>query len=117
MKKIINILLCLIILLGVSGCGKVKYTDNMLKVREDFNPWNLEVSENVGDLLDKALEKAKWSDKNNIVKVKGKDQKTGKDVEVTFTIKDEQVTFDKMVLDGKETDYIGFFEYIADYAD
>ena len=116
MKKLINLLLCLIVLFGVAGCGK-EYSDNIVKVRENFNPWQLDIKENVGDLLDKALEKAKWKDKDNVVTVTGKDQKTGNDVKITFEIKDDTINFDKMIIDGEEKDYIGFFEYIRDYAE
>ena len=116
MKKIVSLLLCLVIILGTFGCSK-KYSENILKVREEFNPWQLDIEENVGDLLDKALENAKWKDKDNVVTVTGKDQKTGDDVKITFEIKDDAINFDKMIIDGEEKDYIGFFEYIRDYAE
>ncbi len=116
MKKLVNLLLCLIIILGLSGCGN-KYTENIRKVREEFNPWQLEVKENVGELLDKALDNSKWTDKNNVVTVKGKDKDTGDDVKITFLIEDDKITFDKMIIGDEEKDYIGFFEYTAKYAD
>lgn len=116
MKKIVNLLLCLIIILGISGCGK-KYTANIQRVREEFNPWQLEVKENVGELLDKALDNSKWTDKDNVVTVKGKDKNTGDDVKITFLIKDDNITFGKMIIGDEEKDYIGFFEYTSEYAD
>ena len=117
MKKIMSLILGGILLLGVTGCGNQQYSENIRKVRDEFNPWQLETEQTVGILLDRALKEAKWEDNEGVVTVTGKDNKTGEEIKVTFEVKEDNIQFVNMERNNEDNDYFKFFEYIASYSE
>ncbi len=117
-KKWIIAAICIILVIFFVSIfpGKTRYTENMKKVREDYNPWYLETKLNGGDLLDSALKNEKWSEENNTVIVKGKDKKTGDSIVITYKIDDRgKVTFESMTRNGEEKDMGNWYKYLTNY--
>lgn len=126
MKKIILIFICTLGLLGITGCGSnepIEYTENMQKMRS-YTAGYID-NKTIGEILDVALINAKWEEtpkqgatKSGKIIVKGKDQKTKVDVELTWltaTGMYEDNGFDTFTKDGEKLTYGDFLDYLKEY--
>ena len=119
-KKILSIgivALLITMLFLLAGCGKINYTDNMLMVREHFQPWYLSSNKNAGEIYDIALKNTKWTDENGIVTVSGTDKKSGEKIVVTYEIDGEHVEFISMTQNDEKKDYSDWYNYMTKYID
>lgn len=115
MKKILSILFCCIILLGVTGCGSQNYNS---EYEEEINiVRDMKVpaySKTVGELLDNALEDEYWdkftgyiSNGSNyvLISVKGKCKYDDKEYEIVYEvdIKNKTVRIEDTIADGDDS--------------
>lgn len=114
MKKIKSLLIILF-LIFVTGCGTKNYSENIIKVREKFNPWYLSSKTKAGEIYDKALNNIKWEEKDNIVIVKGIDKKTRKEITVEYEIKKNGIDMKKMTINGEEKSYAEWYKYMTGF--
>ena len=117
-RKIMNLIFVGILLLGFTGCGKVKYTENILLAREHYQPWYLSSRLNGGEVYDRALRHQKWEDTGDQVIVSGIDKKTRKKIVVIYEVKkNNRVEVVKMTVNGEEKSYFDWYDYMTKYID
>ena len=73
-NKLLSILLLGLLATCLAGCGEVNYTENMIRVREKYNPWYLSSKLKAGEIYDNALKNADWKDNGDTVIVSGIDK-------------------------------------------
>ncbi|HIT22496.1 MAG TPA: hypothetical protein IAB56_06000 [Candidatus Scybalousia intestinigallinarum] len=142
-KKLLLVLFSGVVLLGVTGCGETnstpkEYSEDIKEVRS--GTVLLLGDYTFGEYLDYMLEDYSWTETDNYrgdlgtgaVIVKGKDKKTGIDIEILFVkevtasaalsnveyLKCNGDDLDKGVTcDGREYSYQTFLNYLYDYKD
>ncbi len=127
-KKLILVFICMIGLLGITGCGSkktIEYTDNMKEMRS-YTAGYID-NKTIGEILDVAIVNADWQEtakqgatKSGKIVVKGKDKKTNEEVELTWlTTKSmyEDNGFDTFTKNGEKLTYGDFLDYLKEYVD
>lgn len=127
-KRLILVLICIIGLLGLTGCGNkktIEYTENMKEMRS-YTAGYID-NKTIGELLDVAIVNADWQEtakqgatKSGKIIVKGKDKKTNEEVELTWlTTKNmyEDNGFDTFTKNGEKLTYGDFLDYLKKYVD
>lgn len=123
------ILILTIILITLTGCGKndsesnKNYSEDIQNIRNQTV--GLLEGKTFGDILDVALEDAKWSEDDSYsltsgaVIVEGKDKETGENIEIIWLKKAETASsnFEKMTKGDEEIGYSQFLSYLQDYAE
>lgn len=117
MKKLLSILLVGLFTFTLVGCGKVNYTENMIRVREKYNPWYLSSKTKAGEIYDKALKNTDWQDDGDTVVISGTDRKTGSKIVITYEIKELTVDMKEMTIDGEKKSYVDWYKYMTSYID
>lgn len=115
MKKILSILVCSVLLLGITGCGSK--TDYNKEYEEAINiAKSMEVpayKSTVGELLGNALEDEYWDhftgylangSSHVLISVKGKSKYDGKECEIVYDVDTETkgVKLENSYVDGEE---------------
>lgn len=127
-KRLILVFICMIGLLGLTGCGNektIEYTENMKEMRS-YTAGYID-NKTIGEILDVAIVNADWQEtakqgatKSGKIIVKGKDKKTNDEVELTWlTTKSmyEDNGFDTFTKNGKKLTYGDFLDYLKEYVD
>lgn len=114
-NKLLSILLLGLLATCLTGCGEVNYTENMIRVREKYNPWYLSSKMKAGEIYDKVLKNTDWKDNGDTVIISGIDKKTGKRISITYEIKRNTVDVKKMIVNGEEKDYFYWYKYMTSY--
>ena len=127
-KRLILVFICMIGLLGLTGCGNkktIEYTENMKEMRS-YTAGYID-NKTIGEILDIANFKAdlqqtakKSATKSGKNIVKGKDKKTNDEVELTWlTTKNmyEDNGFDTFTKNGEKLTYGDFLDYLKEYVD
>ena len=132
MKKILRlgcIAILAIMLITLTGCGKddsassKSYSEDIQNIRNQTV--GLLNGKTFGEILDVALEDAKWSEDNNYsltsgaVIVQGKDKESGENIKITWLKKAEEASsnFESMTKGNEEMGYSQFLSYLQDYED
>lgn len=110
----------IVIILLISGAFGKKYTENMEKVRESGNIMYLGFREDgtgykFGELLDVALRKSKWTEKNGLITITGKDSKTKKNIKIVFEVDGKDVEFSEFINGDKEGKVTDLYYWLRDY--
>lgn len=127
-KRLILVFICMIGLLGLTGCGNqktIEYTENMKEMRS-YTAGYID-NKTIGEILDVAIVNADWQEtakqgatKSGKIIVKGKDKKTNEEVELTWlTTKSmyEDNGFDTFTKNGEKLTYGDFLDYLKEYVD
>ena len=127
-KRLILVFICMIGLLGLTGCGNektIEYTENMKEMRS-YTAGYID-NKTIGEILDIAIVNADWQEtakqgatKSGKIIVKGKDKKTNDEVELTWlTTKNmyEDNGFDTFTKNGEKLTYGDFLDYLKEYVD
>lgn len=127
-KRLIVVFICMIGLLGLTGCGNqktIEYTENMKEMRS-YTAGYID-NKTIGEILDVAIVNADWQEtakqgatKSGKIIVKGKDKKTNEEVELTWlTTKSmyEDNGFDTFTKNGEKLTYGDFLDYLKEYVD
>ncbi len=127
-KRLILVFICMIGLLGLTGCGNektIEYTENMKEMRS-YTAGYID-NKTIGEILDVAIVNADWQEtakqgatKSGKIIVKGKDKKTNDEVELTWlTTKSmyEDNGFDTFTKNGEKLTYGDFLDYLKEYVD
>lgn len=127
-KRLILVFICMIGLLGLTGCGNektIEYTENMKEMRS-YSAGYID-NKTIGEILDVAIVNADWQEtakqgatKSGKIIVKGKDKKTNDEVELTWlTTKNmyEDNGFDTFTKNGEKLTYGDFLDYLKEYVD
>lgn len=127
-KRVILVFICMIGLLGLTGCGNqktIEYTENMKEMRS-YTAGYID-NKTIGEILDVAIVNADWQEtakqgatKSGKIIVKGKDKKTNEEVELTWlTTKSmyEDNGFDTFTKNGEKLTYGDFLDYLKEYVD
>lgn len=117
----ITLIIILLVLTGCGNSGSKNYSEDIQNIRNQTV--GLLNGKTFGEILDVALENAKWSENDNYslqsgaVIVKGKDKNSGEEVEIVWLKKAEVASsnFEKMTKAGQEIGYSGFLSYLQDY--
>lgn len=118
MKKILGILVCAFLLVGLTGCGSEsnynKEYENEINIAKSMTmPFSSTDKYSVGELLDNALEDEYWDrftgylsngDNYVLISVKGKSKFDGKQYEIVYEVNKESKSakLEKTLVDGKE---------------
>lgn len=122
MKRVLGILVCSVLLLGITGCGSKssnggnynKEFENEINIARSMTmPFTATESYSVGELLDNALEDEYWDhftgymsngERYVLVSVKGKSKFDDKEYEIVYEVDTENKSakLDKTYVDGKE---------------
>ena len=116
-RKILSFLLIVFLIVGLTGCGKVNYTEKQIQVREHFQPWYLSSKMTAGEIYDKALRNQNWEEDEDEIMIEGIDKKTGKKIRVFYEFKGDQPSFEAMTIDGKDKSYSDWYKYMTSYID
>lgn len=116
-KKLLSIILMGVLLVGLTGCGKVNYTEKQIQVRDHYQPWYLSSKMTSGEIYDKALKHQKWDEDEDELILEGKDKKTGKKIRVYYEFKGDHPTVRGMTIDGEDKSYIDWYKYMTSYID
>ena len=116
-KVLLSIFLIGVMVIGLTGCGKVNYTEKQIQVREHFQPWYLSSKMTAGEIYDKALKNQKWTEDEDELILEGKDKKTGKKIKVYYEFKGEQPNVRSMSIDGEDKSYSDWYKYMTSYID
>lgn len=127
-KRLILVFICMIGLLGLTGCGNqktIEYTENMKEMRS-YTAGYID-NKTIGEILDVAIVNVDWQEtakqgatKSGKIIVKGKDKKTNEEVELTWlTTKSmyEDNGFDTFTKNGEKLTYGDFLDYLKEYVD
>lgn len=127
-KRLILVFICMIGLLGLTGCGNqktIEYTENMKEMRS-YTAGYID-NKTIGEILDVAIVNVDWQEtakqgatKSVKIIVKGKDKKTNEEVELTWlTTKSmyEDNGFDTFTKNGEKLTYGDFLDYLKEYVD
>ena len=116
-RKLLNILLMGVLIIGLTGCGKENYTEKQIQVREHFQPWYLSSKMTAGEIYDKALRNQKYTEDEDELVIEGKDKKTGKKIKVYYEFKGDRPDFESMTIDGEDKSYSDWYKYMTSYID
>ena len=116
-KKVVSILLIIIAIICITGCGKVNYTEKQIQVREHYQPWYLSSKMTAGEIYDKALRNQKYTEDEDELVIEGKDKKTGKKIRVCYEFKGDRPDFESMTIDGENKSYSDWYKYMTSYID
>ena len=116
-SKLLCYLLVGIIIICLTGCGKVNYTEKQIQVREHYQPWYLSSKMTSGEIYDKALRNQKWTEDEDELILEGKDKKTGKKITVYYEFKSDHPKVISMKIDGEDKSYIDWYKYMTSYID
>lgn len=116
-KKLLITLLIGVFVLGLTGCGKVNYTEKQIQVREHYQPWYLSSKMTSGEIYDKALKNQKWTEDEDELILEGKDKKTGRKIRVYYEFKGDHPSVREMTIDGEDKSYIDWYKYMTSYID
>ena len=127
-KRLILVFICMIGLLGLTGCGNkktIEYTENMKEMRS-YTAGYID-NKTIGEILDIAIVNADWQEtakqgatKSGKIIVKVKYKKTNDEVELTWlTTKNmyEDNGFDTFTKNGEKLTYGDFLDYLKEYVD
>lgn len=130
-KKILSlgvIAVLIAMLFTLTGCGDKKnekkqqeYTEAMMEVRN--RTAGILKGKTIGEILDVALEDATWKEDTDYsilsgaIIVKGKDKKSGDEVELIWltTVDSTETGFEKMTKGNERIGYSAFLSYLCDY--
>lgn len=116
-RKILSFLLIGFLIVGLTGCGKVNYTEKQIQVREHYQPWYLSSKMTSGEIYDKALRNQKYTEDEDELILEGKDKKTGKKIKVYYEFKGDHPSVVSMKIDGEDKSYIDWYKYMTSYID